>query len=221
MNAQAVKEEYRSALQRYTRESVCRRHFVLVDKLQDWLRRVVEPNVTNAARLLHVAFIPRDSPGSPINLEYFQPGDNCCLLIFCILLEIGCAEALPDFLRRGKVDKLIPLRRATVQDTFQAAGINNTDMHNRFFELQYRFCPTKFDLYLGTHWEEKVVVPICEKNAITQGGTAELWQIAVPEDFVGHKLREISFGSKFNAGTEKEPDWVRFPFAHPRRKHQS
>ena len=222
MNASTYIEEFRAVVKQCTREAKCGQHFVLVDKLQQWLRSLVEPGVTNAARLLHVAFSSREAPGLPITPEYFQPGDNCCLLIFCILLEIGCTQALQAFSRRGKIDRLIPLRRTTVQDTFQAAGINDKDVQSKFFELQHRFRPAKFDLYLGADWEENVVIPICEKVPInTKGGTADLWQIAVPEEFVGQKLRNISSGSRFNAnkGTAEEPEWVCLLSYYRRMQH--
>ena len=81
---------------------------------------------------------------------------------------------------------------------------------SRFYELQYLFCPAKFEMHGDDDWGEEVVIPICEKNPIKKGGTAELWQISVPEEFVGPSLRNIASGSRFDnkPGSGKEPDWV-------------
>lgn len=105
--------------------------------------------------------------------------------------------------------------------TFQAACKDDRDLQaksssliDEFLKLQFHYSPAKFNLYQGADWDdEHTVVPICEKNSINKkGGTAELWQIAVPEEFVGHKLRDISSGSRFNVNADKdtEPEWVRW-----------
>ena len=182
----------------------------MVKKLQDWLRSSSTPNVTNVARLLDVAFSSPNSPGLPVDLYLFQSGDDCCLLIFCILSEIDCTKALPSFLAKGEVDRRLPLRWATVSDTLRAACIQDTEMPSRFFGLQWRHCPAKFDLYLQADWYDEVVLPISEQNPITKGGIGTLWQISVSEEFIGQKLRDISSGSRYkvHASTNTEPEWV-------------
>lgn len=220
MNTEAITKEFQDVLERCTKVAVCGRHFILVDKLQKWLRTTLDPEgTTHADLLLHVAFGSRKLPGPPVDSNALLAGDSCCLLIFCILHQIGSVKALPFFSRSGNVDRLLPLRPDSVRVTFQAACKDDRELQAKsssligeFLKRQFRYSPAKFNLHQGADWDdEDAVVPICEKNSINKkGGTAELWQIAVPEEFVGHTLRYISSGSRFNvnAGKDTEPEWV-------------
>jgi hypothetical protein len=43
-----------------------------------------------------------------------------------------------------------------------------------------------------------MVIPICRKEKINnKGGTAPLWQIEVPEEFVGPRLRDVIPSARF------------------------
>ena len=217
MDRKAINQEFQDKLKDCTRQAACGRPFVLVGKLQDWLRSPVKPGgkVTHAERLLDDAYYSRKMR-LPISYEQFQPGDNCCLLVFCILQRIGCGAAISYFSRYGKVDKLLPLRQDTVDDMLEKAKILDKHLRSSFFEQQYLFCPARLDLRRTQDWGDRTVVPICERNLITsKGGTAKLYQIAVPEEFVGSTLRDLCLGSRFNASSkdEDEPEWVS---RHPR-----
>ena len=65
------------------------------------------------------------------------------------------------------------------------------------------FALQDFDLHARTEWDEDMVVAMYRKNPIKAGGTAKLWQIDMPEEFVGQTLRDISSGCRFNAGSEQ------------------
>lgn len=211
MDREAINQEFQHKLKVCTKQAACGRPFVLVGRLQDWLRSPVEPGVgvTHAERLLDVAYHSR-MMRLPISSTQFQPGDDCCLLVFCILQGIGCGAAISHFSQWGNVDKLLPLRQDTVDDMFEKAKILDTHLRSSFFEQQYLFCPARFDLRRTQHWGDRRVVPICARNLITsKGGTAKLYQIAVPEEFVGSNLRDLS-GSRFDASSKEgdEPEWV-------------
>ena len=241
MNSEEITKEFEGVLKKCTKSAVCGRQFILVDKLQKWLRTTKDPSepegTTHADLLLHVAFGSRKLPGPPVDSNVLLSGDRCCLLIFCILQQIGCVKALPFFSRSEKVDRLLPLRPDSVRNAFKAACNDHPDLQaksssliDKFLNLQYHYCPAKFDLYHRADWDdEHTVVPICRKKLINKkGGTAELWQIAIPEEFVGHKLRDISSGSRFdananNGGKDTEPEWVswiqRHRFRNRNRSH--
>ena len=207
MNTEAIIKQFTGKLDEYTRKSACGQDFILVEKLQGWLRSPLGEEGTYADRLLHrVAYSKRHLPGVPMTPDNFKPGDECCLLVFCILQSIGRGDLINIFSRKGKIDRLLPISRhdlnALVDD------VDDADLLSKFFELQHRFRPAKFDLHVQTDWNEDMVVPIYRKNLIKEGGTAQLWQIDIPEEFVGQKLRDVSSGSRFNAGSEEDPDWV-------------
>ena len=214
MDKEKLQKEFKGKLDEYTREAACGRHFILVDRLQDWLRSPVGGEGTYASRLLHrVAYSDRDKPGVPITTVKFKPGDDCCLLVFSILQQLGRGDLIDLFSKKKKVDKLLPIPRHDL-DTIENDGDHpslSSEFFDKFFELQHRFRPASFDLHDRNEWGEDKVVPIYRKIPIKAGGTAKLWQIDVPEEYVGDTLKDISSGSRFNAGSEEDPDWVSFP----------
>ena len=210
MNDQQILAEFKSKLELYTKTAACGRQFVLVEKLREWLRSPCEGMATHAARLLRVAY--EDRPNfMPIIYDIFEAGDSCCLLVFCILQLIGCGKAIATFCSYQKVDRLLPMRRDTIQEMFRIANIQDKDLPSRFFELQHRFTPARFELHMRYSWDEDTVLPIYRKNPIKEGGTAHLYQIDIPEEFVGEKLRDVCAGSRFNAALTESPDWVCCP----------
>lgn len=210
MDNEAILAEFTGKLDEYTRKAACGRDFMLVDRLHDWLRSPVGGEGTHADRLLHrVAYSDRRLPGVPITSDKLKPGDDCCLLVFCILQRIGRGDLINVFSRKGKVDRLLPIPRHDLEAI--ANDVHDADLSSAFFELQHRFRPARFNLHGTTDWDEDMVVPIYRKIPIKAGGTAELWQIDIPEEFVGQTLRDISSGSRFNAGSEENPDWVSCP----------
>ena len=217
MKKEEIQQEFIDKLDEYTRKAACGRDFILVDRLQNWLRSPVGGEGTYATRLLdRVAYSNRHKPGLPITSEKFKPGDDCCLLVFSILQKLGRGNLIDVFSRKKRVDKLLPISRhdldtiANDPDTI-ANDRDHAGLSSAFFELQHRFRPASFELYDRNDWGEDKVVPIYRKNPIKAGGTAKLWQIDVPVEYVGHALRDIYSGSRFNAGSEKDPDWVSFP----------
>lgn len=210
MDKEAIQEQFISKLNEYTRKAVCGRDFILVDRLQEWLRSPVGGEGTYADRLLHrVAYSNRHKPGPPITSDKFKPGDDCCLLVFSILQKLGRGHLIDVFSRKKKIDKLLPISREDLN------AIENDGRHpglsSEFFDLQHCFRPASFDLHDSNDWGEDKVIPIYRKIPIKSGGTAKLWQIDVPEEYVGHALRDIASGSRFNEGSEQDPDWVSFP----------
>ena len=209
MATESILEQYTSKLDEYTRRAACGRHFVLVDRLQDWLRSPVEGDGTYADRLLHSAYRKRPTPGLPMTSDKLKAGDDCCLLVFCILQKIGRAHLIDIFSRKQKIDRLLPISQNDLKAI--ADDVNDADLLSEFSELQHRFRPARFDLRGSTEWNEDMVVPIYRKDSIKKGGTAQLWHIDIPEEFVGQSLRDVSSGSRFNAASEEAPDWVSHP----------
>jgi hypothetical protein len=101
------------------------------------------------------------------------------------------------------------MRLDTIQETFHSAEIQDRNKAFQFFDLQHRFKPARFDWQMKGVWDSNTVIPICQKLPIKKGGTAQIYQIDVPEEFVGEKLRSVCAGSRFNAASEESPDWVR------------
>lgn len=210
MNHEPISEEFKSILHQNTRTAISGQPFVLVEKLQHWLRSPVDRSVTHAERLVRVAYKDRPTTFSPITAPHiiFDPGDSCCLLVFCILELIGCGSAVDTFHEHQKTDRLLPMRLDTIQQTFRSAKIQDSNKASEFFKLQHRFKPARFEWQMKKKWDSDTVIPICQKNLIKKGGTAQIYQIDIPEEFVDQSLRHYCAGSRFNAASEESPEWV-------------
>ena len=211
MSHESILEEFRRRLQQDTRTATCGRQFVLVEKLQQWLRSPADGVVTHAERLLRVAYEDRCKAFLPIAAPQIvlNPGEHCCLLVLCILQLIGCGSAIHVFYENQKTDGLLPFRQDTIQELFRDANIQDPNKATEFFEMQHRFKPARFELQMKNIWRSDRVIPIYRKNSIKEGGTAQVYQIDIPEEFVGERLRDFCAGSRFNAASEESPDWVR------------
>ncbi|KAL9633797.1 MAG: hypothetical protein Q9204_003254 [Flavoplaca sp. TL-2023a] len=197
-----------------TREAVCQRSYVLVAELTQWLRSRVHPDksTTQYGRLLLAAYGVQIPPPST---EKLSEEDSCCLLVFCILLSIGRGNLIHVFQRFNILDKHLPIPLQQLQTRLQGPRIPDPmRLAAEFDEKQWPFCPAKFDLHLGQEYTEHSILPICQKVKINEkGGTAQLWQIEVKEEFVGHKLKQAVDFSRYNCSTvSTEPDW-RYAFA--------
>lgn len=213
----AILKEFTNKLEECTRTAVCGRRFVLVGKFQEWLRSQATPAATHINLQVNAAYRNRSRPNLPISFNIFDATRDCCLLIFCILHMIGRGDLIHAFTEEGKVDKKLPLSPTDVESILKKE--NASSLAAEFTEKQHRFCPARFDFQRAANWNEDVVIPICSKNRINEGGTAHLWQIEVPEEFVEEDLRKQSSTSRFNAATSgSDPDWVRMPLQLCRTK---
>ena len=209
MSRDEILDEFRRKLDLYTQTAVCGRRFVLVEKLQGWLRSPCDGQTTYADRLLRVTYQDRSGHDfQPVTSDIFKPGESCCLLVFCILHLVGHRKAIQAFSLHQKVDRQLPMGRETIEKMCRDADIRDEDIPSKFFQVQHRFTPAKFELRQGKKWERDTVIPIYQKNPIKEGGTAQLYQIDIPEEFVDEKLRHVCAGSRFNAASTESPEWV-------------
>ncbi|KAI4110034.1 MAG: hypothetical protein L6R37_000167 [Teloschistes peruensis] len=204
--------EFKTKLSECTRTAVCGRSFILLEKFQQWLRSDATSTNTNLSLQLNAAYRDRAAPGLPIPDHIFEASANCCLLIFCILQTIGHGELIHAFVEERKRDSQLPLPPDDVAEILRPHRASH--LASEFAEQQHRFCPATFEHWMPAKWSKDSVIPIYNKTPINEGGTAHLWLIDVPEEFVGEGLRKESSRSRFNvnARTNKAPDW-RYEFA--------
>ena len=181
-------------------QATCGRSYVLVAKLTKWLRSKVGYTI-RASRLLQAAYRDRAKPGLPITAEQLIPGEHyCCLIVFSILLKIGAGQLVHTFQRAEIVDGALPIDLRSLKIKLAAVDSNIAEeLISKFDEMQWRFCAVKFDLDISRDYVKNRIIPICRKERInSKGGTAQLWQIEVQEEFVGHKLREVALSSRYD-----------------------
>lgn len=197
--------DFKDARAKYTKTAACGRDYVLVTKLKLWLESKVAPGAgdrTQASRLLEFAYRRRSHrPGLPITREVLSDSHNGCLLVFCILLELDRGHLIDEFWSQGIWDKHLPIDLHSLLK--KAATITTSDsdaLANGFNNLQWKFCPASFEMT----WRRKLVaehiLPFYKKEKINEKGfTAQLWQIEVPEEFIGPNLvRAVAKDGKYN-----------------------
>ncbi|KAL8784971.1 MAG: hypothetical protein Q9213_003632 [Squamulea squamosa] len=206
--------ELNAKVEACTMKAVCGRSYVLVAELTQWLRSRIhsDKSTTQVGRLLMTAYRDQIVPSST---EQLSEKDNCSLLVFCILLLIGKGHLIEQFRRHNILDKHLPIPHQQLRTKLQDARIPDAiHLAASFDEKQWPFCPAKFDLHSGQEYNEHKILPICKKVKINEkGGTAQLWQIEIKEEFVGDRLKEAVAFSRYNCSlSETEPDW-RYEFA--------
>lgn len=184
---------YKAARKKYTKKAACGRKYVLVSKLKLWLAAPGVDNTTQARRLLEFAYGRRspNRPRTPISSKELFHSRYGCVLVFCILLELGCGYLIDQFLGRGIYDDLLPIDLRPLREKTAAMGMgNNADaLAEDFNRLQWQFCPVILEMRVGPKLGSDHILPFYKKEKINEkGGTAQLWQIEVPEEFIGPNL---------------------------------
>ncbi|KAL8687353.1 MAG: hypothetical protein Q9224_005177, partial [Gallowayella concinna] len=199
-----------------TMTAVCGRSYVLVEELTQWLRSKAHPgkSTTQLGRLVIAAY--RDYNGiAPSSTDKLMEQDSYCLVIFSILLLLGRGNLIHVFQKHNILDTHLPIPLQQLQSKFETARISDAkQLAADFDEKQWPFCPAKFDFHYSQEYNEHKILPICKKEKINEkGGTAQLWQIEVKEEFVGHHLKQAVSFSRYNCSpSSTEPDW-RYQFA--------
>lgn len=185
--------EFKEELRNCTVEALCGRHYIRVAKLIKWLESDAQPGVSRVEILLEYAYRNRNSPAPPLRADDICKGEDRCALVFSILLELEHGELIELFEYRGLCDKKLPISLSDLKD-LKNHGFTYAEEFNR---KQWAFCPADFD-YHSRNYHSDRIIPICKKEEINdKGGTAQLWQIAVQEDFVKPRLKERVPNSRF------------------------
>jgi hypothetical protein len=197
----AVFCDYQAKLRECTVNSACDKPYILVGKLVAWFRSKVGSSTlrTQVDRLLEAVYGSTSQSGTLANSEQISRGEGCCLLVFSILLDLGAGQLLDGFVRHGLVDRRLPIDRHQLCASLKIMGVLDAERLGAGFDgLQWRFCPARFELGESYDWPEEMVIPICRKEKINnKGGTAQLWRIEIPEEFVGSRLRDVIPGARF------------------------
>ena len=184
--------------------AACGRKFFLIEQLKSWL--------THGARLpslLEEVYSSRDRPAWPIQPSEITDINNSFLLTFSILLKIGRGNFIHEFHRRDFGDWKLPIILPELEDLLrqlERERIGNAKaIIDQFDEHQWSFCPPKFEFRRERRLLSRQILPILNKKQINQkGGTADIWLIEVPEQFVGATLREAAANARYTVSNEKD-----------------
>jgi len=183
-------------------EGTCKRRYVRVEKLKQWLEGRDDGHVTTRIEeLLEVAYRSRSrgQPGLPIQAAEIRDPDNCSLLVFSILLELDRGNFIDRFCELELVDRRLPIDLSSLKAQLVQNNIPDGDViAEQFDKRQWRFFPATFELSRKKTYLQHYIIPISKKEKINdKGGTARIWQIEVLEEFVGKSLRLAVPTSRF------------------------
>ncbi|XTI86035.1 hypothetical protein V2W45_1233385 [Cenococcum geophilum] len=191
--------QFKQKLGTLTKTAACGREFVLVQELMDWLG---EPGVPRIAPLLNDAY-KCDFNWAPVRPDRISESEQT-LLVFCILLDLGYGYLIDKFLEKDMKLSVETDMEAHITEHLQSEGIEHgqaAEIGKRFEEARWRFCPAQFEFGVSHNYGKKRILPFLKRVPIDEGegkgGTANLWNISVPEEFVGCKLRRKVPSSKF------------------------
>ena len=213
--------DFGGALESCTLKSYDGRRFILVSKLKKWLNSPLQDSTaTHIQILLRSAYEKQFAP--------VTTNDICSdfLLVFSILLEIGQGHLIEAFLNHSLNDHKLPFNITSLKQTLEAERAQNGDtaikreVLEAFDGVQWKYCAPSFQLEAKQVHPPQCILPICRRKTINEkGGTAHLWEIEVPEEFVGKSLREKVENSGYEGESGKvsryQALWKTF-FAHMR-----
>ena len=193
-NTPTIIDELRQKTKEYTVEAACGRQYVRAEALTAWMR-------TELHRLMdHVYKDDYRVPFEAVDINGQYSGKY--LLVWAILLNIETGDYgkhIQSFRTHSIDDRRIPVNLTDLRGVLERNHSDNTvsadPLCKEFMKHQWKYCPIKFERNMNTDCLEQEILPICKKKPIKAGGTAEVWQIAVQEEFVGVRLREALRGN--------------------------
>ncbi|KAF2434232.1 kinase-like protein [Tothia fuscella] len=209
-NSQAI-DTFKTKVKNCMVKAVCQREYVRVNRLKSWMRSAVSPGSKEiwAARLHHAAYFGKVFSGfEPITIEKLcDEGDDCCLVVFIILLCIDKGYLIDRVEHEEMVDRGMPFKLKLLETSIESITSTLPDeeargLTSKFDNHQWRFSPVIFDFELSRDYHQNRILPICLWEPINKGGTAEVWQILVQEEFVTKRLgSEVSSEARFEHET--------------------
>ena len=196
---QPVDELFSSKLESFTARNVSGQRYINTSLLKDWLLGKHTSQATYLDLLLDFAY--SECIIVPVEARQLSGPGKSLLLVFSMLLELGRGDLIHYFLRSGLTDSKLPFPMTSLKQAKTSGDRSETDdLTRQIFERQWAYCPLIFDLGMGVDLPSSTVIPIQQRQQInSKGGTASIWQIVVPEEFVGDALRQEAASAKFKS----------------------
>lgn len=184
--------------------SVSGRRFILTRRFKSWLSSIADG--MGHQTLLERLFFNTVGTNNISGSLAIPPWHSNSVLVFCILLQLGVAHHLQDLSTSGISDSLLPLEKGDLR-ALKSLGILDEKLADEFFEMQWQFCVATLELDQDHEWPPEMILPICAQNLIAQGRTAEVFEVAIPEDFIGENLAQ-AFPDCRHEDSDICPGWV-------------
>jgi hypothetical protein len=199
-----ILQEFRSTLNACMKVNFEGHVYIEIEALLHWLRSDSSTGTCHVDLLLDRAY--SEAPLVPVSTNRIAEGETACLRVFSILLELGHGNLIARFQRLGLVDNSMPFDSTRLQEALARVGLPNPEtLADEFFRRQWAYAPMVFGFDMHRDLHPRTIIPISRRERINaKGGTATLWQIDVPEEFVDAKLRKVTWNSRYRfPGTDR------------------
>jgi hypothetical protein len=212
---QPVYELFLSRLKSFTARGVSGQPYIHRSLLIDWLLSKHSSQTTYLDLLLDFAY--SDCIIVPVEAHQLSSSSRSSLLVFSLLLELGRGDLIHHFLRRALTDSKLPFSMTSLKQAQMSGDHSETvDLAGQIFDKQWAYCPLTFDLNMGLDLPSATVIPIQQKLRInSKGATASIWEVTIPEEFVGDSLRQAAASAKLNSASDKAGPVSHFTYILP------
>ncbi|OQU97590.1 Protein kinase domain-containing protein isoform 2 [Cladophialophora immunda] len=174
------------------------RHCIKTKQVQQWMKTVQDGHASNnLTRLITEVWRPRHNSNFPPSAESVSSGDDCAIIVFSVLLDIGCGGLLDLFIEADIKDATLSITSAehhwtSLEQSLRRAGVPNTDrVVEAFKKRKWSFCPVIIKRRMHKDYGGECVFPFCKREpANGKGGTAEVFQVLVPAECMAEDLKE-------------------------------
>lgn len=191
-------KEFREKLAaKWKQKAVCDRTYILTNELKEWMKEK-RGAATNCAKLLHAEYFDHErSIHQPIQASDVCSDDECCCLVFSILIDIGRGKLLDIFHTAKIFDQHLPSADYYYDDLrerLSEANISQIDINKIIDDFDYNkraYCLAELKPRSDSFHHGRWILPICRKRRINnKGGTAAIWQILVKSEVLPEELKE-------------------------------
>lgn len=200
-------QTFHEQIKKNSDNSVSGRTFVFTKRLELWLNSMVD--ILEPLTMLEILFdtvVANEASGNEIT----PPWQSDSVLIFCILMQLGVGDRLQVFVANGMSDKSLPIPDQNLRALAKDLGHVGEKFASKFQEMQWQYLPATFDLDGVHEWSQDKIIPICYQNSIAEGRTAKVYEVAIPEDFIGLNLAHAFPHCRryLNSDLHINPGWV-------------
>ncbi|KAK2765346.1 hypothetical protein FQN54_008192 [Arachnomyces sp. PD_36] len=172
----------------------CKNYFMRMDKIVEWMeQRQDGEDVTNLDGLLRelkdkIKSLNTYDPFS--SSDHLLKGDNRCVTVFAILLELGHGELIYTFKFMNVIDKLLELAPNSNltelrRDLIQRNIPNASKIIDEFQDAKWAYYSPSLKLSMERNIDSKSVLPFCRRERVNgKGGTASVFEVRVKEEFI-------------------------------------
>lgn len=179
-------------------KAYCGREYYRTSEIVRWmLHRDSAESKSNVELLLAEVYHQSKSLRHP-SFEQISNGDDCCLVVFAILLELNYGHLIDVFQRSKIVDKRLPMHDGLftihLENKLRESGIEDAKSFSEcFLEKTWLYCPCRVEFGMHNTFLDpghgRWIMPFCKRQPINmKGGTAQVWEVAVQESLVDRKL---------------------------------